>query len=90
MQVAVREFKANLSEYLARVQAGESLEITSHKTPIARVTAITSPLQPKLEALAKRGLITLPKKKFKLATPAPFSGGKSLSDYVLEERREGP
>ena len=37
-QVSVRELKTHLSEWLARAQAGEVVEVTSHRKPIARIT----------------------------------------------------
>ena len=51
-QVSVRDLKTHLSEWLGRVQAGEVVEVTSHRKPIARITAVrqtepvsTNPLQ---------------------------------------------
>ena len=38
-QVSVRDLKTHLSEWLARAQAGEVVEVTSHRKPIARITA---------------------------------------------------
>jgi len=37
-QVSVRDLKTHLSEWLARAQAGEVVEVTSHRKPIARIT----------------------------------------------------
>jgi len=34
----VRDLKTHLSEWLGRVQAGEVVEVTSHRKPIARIT----------------------------------------------------
>ena len=39
-QVSVRELKTHLSEWLGRVQSGEVVEVTSHRKPIARITAV--------------------------------------------------
>lgn len=56
-QVSVRDLKTHLSEWLGRVQAGEEVEVTSHRKPIARITAVkpaasvpTSPLQKAIDA----------------------------------------
>ena len=38
-QVSVRDLKTHLSEWLARAQSGEVVEVTSHRKPIARSTA---------------------------------------------------
>ena len=38
LQVSVRDLKAHLSAWLSRVQAGDVVEVTSHRKP-ARATA---------------------------------------------------
>lgn len=42
-QVGIREFRDHLSAYLERVKAGESLTITEHGKPIARVIGSAYP-----------------------------------------------
>jgi prevent-host-death family protein len=44
-QVSVRHLKTHLSEWLGRVQAGEVVEVTSHRKPIAHITAVKSQVQ---------------------------------------------
>ena len=39
-QVSVRDPKTHLSEWLARAQSGEVVEVTSYRKPIARITAV--------------------------------------------------
>ena len=39
-QVSVRDLKTHLSEWLARAQSGEVVEVTSHRKSIARITAL--------------------------------------------------
>jgi prevent-host-death family protein len=39
-QVSVRDLKTHLSEWLARAQSGEVVEVTSYRKPIARITAL--------------------------------------------------
>lgn len=89
IQVPVRELKTHLSQWLARVEAGEVLEITSHRRPIARLTGLSrassshSPLQSAIEA----GLVSWDGQKPHLPTPVKLTGeGPSLSDLVLEGR----
>jgi prevent-host-death family protein len=89
-QVSVRELKTHLSEWLARAQAGEVVEITSHRKPIARITAVkpaeptsTNPLQKAIDA----GLISWSGQKPNLPPPVKLRGqGKLLSDIVIEDR----
>ena len=89
-QVSVRDLKTHLSEWLARAQSGEVVEVTSHRKPIARITAvksaesaITSPLQKAIDA----GLISWNGEKPNLPPPVKLRGqAKLLSDIVIEDR----
>ena len=88
-QVSVRDLKTHLSEWLGRVQAGEVVEVTSHRKPIARITAVkpaeapSNPLQKAREA----GLISWNGQKPNLPPPVKLRGtGKLLSDIVIEDR----
>ena len=89
-QVSVRDLKTHLSEWLARAQSGEVVEVTSHRRPIARITAVkpveptsTNPLQKAIDA----GLISWSGRKPNLPPPVKLRGqGKLLSDIVIEDR----
>jgi len=89
-QVSVRDLKTHLSEWLARAQAGEVVEVTSYRKPIARITAvkpadsgISSPLQKAID----EGLISWNGQKPNLPPPVKLRGqGKLLSDIVIEDR----
>jgi len=89
-QVSVRDLKTHLSEWLGRVQAGEEVEVTSHRKPIARITAvkpadsgISSPMQKAIDA----GVISWNGQKPNLPPPVKLRGqGKLLSDIVIEDR----
>jgi prevent-host-death family protein len=89
-QVSVRDLKTHLSAWLGRVQAGEVVEITSHRKPIARITAVkpaepktTNPLQKAIDA----GLISWNGQKPVLPPPVKLNdGGPLMSDIVIEDR----
>jgi prevent-host-death family protein len=89
-QVSVRDLKTHLSEWLARVQAGEVVEVTSHRRPIARITAVktaeptsSNPLQQAIDA----GLISWNGQKPDIPPPIKLSGqGKLISEIVIEDR----
>lgn len=89
-QVSVRDLKTHLSEWLGRVQAGEVVEVTCHRKPIARITAlkpansgITSPLQKAIDA----GLISWNGQKPVFPPPVELRGhGKLVSEIVMEDR----
>jgi prevent-host-death family protein len=89
-QVSVRDLKTHLSQWLARAQSGEVVEVTSHRKPIARITAvkpadsgITSPLQKAIDA----GLISWNGQKPVFPPPVKLRGqGKLVSEIVMEDR----
>jgi prevent-host-death family protein len=89
-QVSVRDLKTHLSVWLARAQGGEVVEVTSHRKPIARITAVKpderAPADP-LQRAIHAGLISWNGQKPNLPPPVPLRGkGKPLSDIVLEDR----
>jgi prevent-host-death family protein len=89
-QVSVRDLKTHLSEWLARVQAGEVVEVTSHRKPIARITAVkpvasgsTNPLRQAIDA----GVITWSGQQSVIPPPVKLNdGGPLMSDIVIEDR----
>ena len=89
-RVSVRDLKTHLSAWLGRVQAGEVVEVTSHRKAIARITGVktqeqasTSPLQ---KALIAR-LISWSGQKLTLPPPVRLRRkGKRLSEIVLDDR----
>jgi prevent-host-death family protein len=89
-RVSVRDLKTHLSEWLARAQAGEVVEVTSHRRPIARLTGIkqprTTPANP-LQAAIDAGIVSWNGQKPLFPPPLRLSdGGKSVSEIVLEDR----
>jgi prevent-host-death family protein len=89
-QVSVRDLKTHLSAWLARAQAGEVVEVTSHRKPIARITALRqqepssfSPLQKAIDA----GAISWNGQKPVIPPPVKLNdGGPLISDIVIEDR----
>jgi prevent-host-death family protein len=89
-QVSVRDLKTHLSEWLARAQSGEVVEVTSHRKPIARITAVkpavpapASPLQQAIDA----GVISWNGQKPVIPPPVKLNdGGPLMSDIVIEDR----
>lgn len=89
-QVSVRELKAHLSQWLARVQAGELVEVTSHRRAIARLHGLKSPMPAAahpLQAAIDAGLVSWNGSKPVIPTPIVLKGsGKPISEIVLEDR----
>ena len=92
---AVAKLKASLSEYLARVKAGEEVVVTERGKPIARIVPFgrdQADVPPHLLEKARAGLIRLgsgklPKGFWKLPRPADPTGAAVKA--VLEERESG-
>ena len=89
-QVSVRDLKTHLSAWLGRVQAGEVVEVTSHRKPIARLTAIKQPDSSAANPLQKAidaGIVSWNGQKPVFPPPVKLNdGGPLISDIVIEDR----
>ena len=94
MDIATRDLKDHLSEYLKRVQAGEELTITSHGKPIAKLSPPDKAPLARPDPLANVSWIRQPTRK---RLPGEIMGlgankivmigeGPSLSQMVLDDR----
>jgi prevent-host-death family protein len=91
MDVGIRELKTNLSRYLARVRAGETLIVTDHGEPIARLEPLRSSEPPaSVKHLVDSGKLIWKGPARYLPRPIemlPGDDGKTSTDYVREQRR---
>jgi prevent-host-death family protein len=88
-RVGVRELRQNLSVYLRRVVAGETLEVTEHGRPVARLIPLPREQDPlaRLEAegrIVRRATSDLRK----LGPPLPRRGTVTITEALREQRRE--
>lgn len=87
MDIAIRELKSNLSRVLAAARDGETIEVTSHRKPVARIVGIPPQADEGLRRLMATGALTWHGGKPKLVAPVALSaGGASVSQIVLEDR----
>jgi prevent-host-death family protein len=89
-RVGVRELRQNLSVYLRRVEAGETLEVTEHGRPVARLGPLPPARMSVLERLVAEGR-AIPGSGGNLAGlgPPPAIGpGPALSDVLIRMRSE--
>jgi prevent-host-death family protein len=85
-RVGVRELRQNLSVYLRRVQRGESLVVTEHGRPVARLTPLPAGTG-RLDQLVAEGRATLPVGT--LGDLSPLEGPiTDEASRALEEQRE--
>lgn len=91
-RVGVRELRQNLSVYLDRVKAGETLEVTEHGQPVARLAP--NPPKPRsiLDQLIAEGKATPATHDHRLTPlPPPMPAeydGPSLSEILQQMRDE--
>jgi len=87
--VSVRELRQNLSKYLVRVEAGESLSVTRRGEPVA----VLAPLPGRgsvLDRMIAEGKAT-PAKGDLLDLPPPIKlppGSKTATEILEEQRQE--
>jgi prevent-host-death family protein len=91
--VGVRELRQNLSRYLERVKAGETLTVTERGNEVARLVPSRRDVDPYYLKLAEKYGATIPKGDLvetienlpRLTDPAPAG---TTDAYLAEDRRD--
>ena len=87
-RVGVRELRQNLSVYLDRVKAGESLEVTEHGRPVAQLRPISARPRSRLDDLIEEGAARRIPGDLLAVTPVALPAGRSALEALLEARDE--
>ncbi|UMZ74727.1 type II toxin-antitoxin system Phd/YefM family antitoxin [Natranaerofaba carboxydovora] len=90
MDIGVREAKNKLSKYLKQVKQGETIVITEHGIPIARIVPYEEQVPKEIVELQKTGMATWQGDKPKgMKTPVKLKSKNisKASDIVSEDRR---
>ena len=89
-RVGVRELRQNLSVYLDRVKAGETLEVTEHGQPVARISPRPAETMTPLERLIFEGRVTPARGDLLALGPPPRApkGSPSVTRLLIEARDE--
>ncbi|MGP1674344.1 MAG: type II toxin-antitoxin system Phd/YefM family antitoxin [Candidatus Limnocylindrales bacterium] len=90
-RVGVRELRQNLSVYLARVKAGETLEVTEHGQPVAELGPRPTKPRSIIDQMIADGRATPATFDHRLIPPPiliPDPSGKTLTQILLEMRDE--
>lgn len=86
MDISIRDLKAHLSEYLQRVEAGDTIVVKNRKRTVARIIPEhAAPLIERMRSIS--GISWAGGKPRGMKAPKPVSGGRQVSDIVLEDRR---
>jgi prevent-host-death family protein len=88
-RVGVRELRQNLSVYLRRIEAGETLEVTEHGRPVARLTPLPPQRMSVLDRLIAEGKV-IPGTGGNAADwePVDIGPGPTLSEVLQQMRDE--
>lgn len=86
---SVAQLKARLSHYLAKARAGQTIEVTAHRKPVARITGVPAQgVEGGLARLVAEGRLTPGDgQPLQLAPPVRLTpDAPSVSEIVLEDR----
>jgi prevent-host-death family protein len=90
-RVGVRELRQNLSVYLDRVKAGETLEVTERGRPVAQLGPRRAPPVSILDQMIADGratAATIRPRDIPPPLPDPDPGGPTLTEILLQMRDE--
>lgn len=87
-RVGVRELRQNLSIYLDRVKAGETLEVTERGEPVAELRPRTGPRRSIIDQMIADGRATPASVDHRSLPLPPRIPGRPLSEILLEMRDE--
>jgi prevent-host-death family protein len=88
MDVSIQEFKSHLAKYVNQARSGEVVILTSHRKAVARLVGVPTTEHHGIEQLIRTGkAVWSSGKKPKGASLHLATGGSSLSEMILEDRR---
>jgi prevent-host-death family protein len=86
--VGIRDLKAQLSEYLRQVKAGETVIITEHGRPIGRIIPEPGSPEELIQRLIDRGELLWSGEPLPPIEPVGDNIGKTLVSDIISELRE--
>jgi prevent-host-death family protein len=86
-RIGIRELKATLSECVREVKAGQTIVVTDHGQPVARIIPEAISLHERVEALRKAGAMAWSGRRLRRVKPAgKVHGDKTVGDLIIENR----
>lgn len=83
----IRELKAQLSTYMRRVEAGETVTITRHGKPVGRIVPVEETLEARLATLEQTGLLAWNGERLSpLAPVAETRGQVTVAELLVQDR----
>lgn len=89
-RIGIRELRQNASQYIRLVKAGETIEVTEHDVPVARLTPLPKPAgeRKRREELIEQGLLVPGQGDWRELAPVEPRAGVKPASQVLAEMRE--
>lgn len=91
IEVGIKEFKKNLSRYVAKMKKGNMITITEYGKPIGKLSKykdVTEDMPEGLKEMIASGMVTPPRGKLdKKASPPLKVPGKPGSQMIIEDRK---
>ena len=85
--VGIRELKAQLSAYVQRVKAGDTVVITERGKAVGRIVPIERSVEERLQDLIAAGVVEWNGQKLEPMAPvAKTHGATTVADLLLEDR----
>ncbi|MGE0030050.1 MAG: type II toxin-antitoxin system Phd/YefM family antitoxin [Steroidobacteraceae bacterium] len=94
-KVSISRLKDQLSAYLKKVEAGQTVVVTDRNKPVARLAPIAAASREsdRIKALVQQGLVSMPKAPplsiEEIRGKRPVASGARLLEALLEERESG-
>lgn len=88
LTIGIRDLKAQLSEYLRQVKAGETIIITEHGRPIGRIVPEPESLKERIQRLVESGGLLWSGEYLKPFEPVGENTGDGLLSDIVSELRE--
>ena len=94
-KVSISKLKDQLSAYLKKVEAGQTVVVTDRNKPVARLEPIAAASRKSdhIAALLQQGLVSMPKapplRIEEIRRKRPVAPGARLLEALLEERESG-
>lgn len=82
--VGIKELRDGLSRYIGEVRGGQTITVTDHGRPVARLVPVDGPTT--LERLVAEGLVQ-PARQRKRSAPQPVEASGPVTELVAEQRR---
>ncbi len=89
-RVGIRELRQNLSVYVDRVKEGETLEVTEHGRPVARLAPIRPKESSPYERMLAEGRAVAAVNDLLDVRPVDLGPGSNLTDVLVAMREEDP